>query len=78
VDEPFIHDAARRHGVPDEDIRHALRNHHAVWSEQGDAEVTMFVGPAWDGALLEVGVLLEQQLVIHAMPARRKYWPRPR
>lgn len=77
MDELFIHEAARRHGVRDEDIHHALRTHLAVWAEQGDAEVTMFIGPAWNGELLEIGGLLERQLVIHAMPARRKFWPRP-
>lgn len=41
-----------------------------------DEELTMLIGPAPDGALLEVGVLDldgDDPVVIHAMPLRQKF-----
>lgn len=41
-----------------------------------DGELTMLIGPAQDGALLEVGVLDlygDDPVVIHAMPLRPKF-----
>lgn len=65
-----ITESARKHGVADEDMRHALRNHiRAV--EHND--FTMVIGPARNGQLLEVGLLDasgDDPVVIHAMPAR--------
>lgn len=64
--------SAHRHGINDEDIRHALRNIVAVAADSRDEDVTLFLGP--DGAvnLVEIGVLStdEGPLIIHAMPAR--------
>jgi hypothetical protein len=37
---------ARKHGIADEDIRHALRNAIFDYLNQGDHELTMAVGPA--------------------------------
>lgn len=42
-----------------------------------DEELTMLIGPAADGALLEIGVLDidgEDPVVIHAMGLRRKFY----
>jgi len=42
-----------------------------------DEDLTMLIGPASDGALLEVGVLdLEgdDPVIIHAMPLRPKFY----
>ncbi len=68
---------ARKHGVADEDIRHALSNAVFDYPHQGDHEVTMAVGPARNGVtMLEVGYLMSEDgllVVIHAMRARRKY-----
>jgi hypothetical protein len=66
--------SARRHGVADEDIRHAWRNH--ILSHQADDEgVVIVVGPALDGSLLEVGVIGSDTSIriIHCMPARPRY-----
>lgn len=76
MEQPIILPSARRHGVADEDMLHAYRNPMLVF-EQAD-EMTMIVGPARDGALLEVGVVTATDfdgiLIAHAMhPARKKY-----
>jgi len=42
-----------------------------------DDDLTMLVGPASDGALLEIGVLDlngDDSVVIHAMPLRQKFY----
>lgn len=46
---------ARKHGMADADIRHAVRT--AVRRVVLDEDLTMLIGPAFDGALLEIGVL---------------------
>lgn len=66
---------ARKHGVADADIWHAART--AVRRVMMDEDLTMLIGPASDGALLEVGVLdLEgdDPVIIHAMPLRPKFY----
>lgn len=50
-----IGDPARKHGVADADIWHAART--AVRRIVMDEDLTMLIGPAADGALLEIGVL---------------------
>ena len=47
--------SARKHGISDEDMLHALRN--PVRAEYVDEGFTMFTGPAQDGTLLEIGVV---------------------
>ena len=68
---------ARKHGIADEDIRHALRNAIFDYPNQGDHELTMAVGPARNGVtMVEVGYLSSEDgflVVVHAMRARRKY-----
>lgn len=64
---------ARKHRVPDGDIEHAVR--HAI-RQIDDDDLTILIGPARDGALLEIGVLdleCDDPVVIHAMPARPKF-----
>lgn len=46
---------ARRHGVADDDMLHAART--AMRRVVMDDDLTMLIGPAMDGALLEVGIL---------------------
>ena len=72
-----IDPSARRHGIADADMLHAYR-HHRVAFATDDPEVTMYVGPARDGRLLEVAVVVDDSgaAVIHAMPARSKFVPR--
>jgi hypothetical protein len=44
-----------KHGISDGDMLHALRN--PVRVENLDEGFTMFIGPARDGVLLEIGVV---------------------
>lgn len=68
---------ARKHGMADDDILHALRNAIFDYPNQGDHELTMAVGPARNGVtMVEVGYLSSEDgflVVVHAMRARRKY-----
>jgi hypothetical protein len=68
-----IGEPARKHGISDEDIEHAVRN---SIRQRVAGEFAMLIGPATDGTLLEVGILdLEgdDPVVIHAMPARPRF-----
>jgi hypothetical protein len=70
-----IGDPARKHGVADADIWHAVRN--TMRRVVLDDDLTMLIGPASDGALLEVGVLDingDDPVVIHAQPLRPKFY----
>lgn len=70
-----IGEPARKHGVSDADIWHAVRN-AMRWVEMDD-DLTMLTGPATNGALLEIGVLDiagEDPVVIHAMSLRPKFY----
>ena len=76
-----IEPTARRHGVTDDDMLHAYRQHVIAFATDDDA-VTMYIGPGVDGSLLEVGVVVDDdgEAIIHAMPARAKFlegWPQP-
>jgi hypothetical protein len=54
-------------------VLHAVRN--AIREASSD-DLTMLIGPARDGALLEVGILGfdgDEPTIIHAMPAREKF-----
>ncbi len=67
---------ARKHGVGDADIWHAART--AIRKIDMDDDLTMLIGPARDGAPLEIGVLDlngEDPVVIHAMRLRPKFYP---
>jgi hypothetical protein len=66
--------SARKHDVDDEDMLHAYRNHWVSF-ETPRSNVTMYVGPSYDGRPLEIGVVTDEdgQAIIHAMPARMKF-----
>lgn len=66
--------SARKHGVTDDDMLHALRNHWQAF-ETNDPAVTMYIGPAMNAEPLEIGVVDDEEgtAVIHAMPARPKF-----
>ena len=73
---PDIAPSARKHGIADDDMRHALRNPIRV--EDLDEGLTMFVGPRGpDGYLLEIGVVDSEHgpVIVHADRARAKYLP---
>ncbi len=69
-----VADSARKHGVLDVDILHALRNPLRVVPGPGR---DLVIGADRAGRLLEVVVLdddpAEDPIVIHAMPLRPKF-----
>lgn len=69
-----IADSARRHDIPDEDIRHAVQTPFR-WIRQGDDRV-LVIGADRTGKLLEVVVLdpEDEPVVIHAMRLRQKFY----
>lgn len=69
-----IEASARKHGVTDEDMLHALRHHWRAF-ETDDPAVTMFIGPSTKAVPLEIGVVSDGEgtAIIHAMVARRKF-----
>lgn len=72
-DEPLIAPSARKHEVSDEDMLHALA--HPIRVFDLDDGFTLLVGADPAGRLLEVGVVEGDTalVVVHAMPARRKF-----
>ncbi len=73
VDRPAIAASAHRHEVDEETIIHAFNN--PIRTEDLEEGMTMLVGPDRAGNLYEVGVIDSQDgpVVVHAMPARRRY-----
>lgn len=69
-----VADSARKHGVGDEDIEHAVRNPVRVVPGEGR---DLIIGADRAGRLLEVVVLdddpNEEPILIHAMPLRPKF-----
>ncbi len=73
---PRILGSARKHGIPDDDIRHAVDNFILSIPDQGLHQVLVLIGPARNGVtLLEVGIIeeIEDLRIIHADDARPKY-----
>jgi hypothetical protein len=71
-----IHPSARKHGLADEDIEHAMRHALAI-DDQAD-DTRLYVGPSRSADLLEVVTIARNdgsELVIHAMRMRPKYRP---
>jgi hypothetical protein len=69
-----IHSSARKHGVDEKDIEHAIDNAMAI--DDQDDDTRLYLGPARNAELLEVVTLVredESELVIHAMTMRPKY-----
>jgi hypothetical protein len=69
-----IHPSARKHGIADEDIEHAVNHAMAIDDTHDDAR--LYIGPARDAALLEVLTIPTvegPELAIHAMRMRPKY-----
>jgi hypothetical protein len=71
-----IYRSARRHGIEDEDILHAVEHALAV-GEQDDSNV-LYLGPDRAANMLEVVAVTRDdgsEIVIHAMRMRAKYEP---
>lgn len=69
-----IHSSARKHGVADEDIEHAIDNVMSI--DDQDDDTRLYLGPARNADLLEVVTIARDdgsELVIHAMKMRPKY-----
>jgi hypothetical protein len=69
-----IHPSARKHGIADEDIEHAMRNALAIDDQEDDTR--LYLGPARSADLLEVVTIVRDdgsELAIHAMQMRPKY-----
>ena len=69
-----IEPSARKHGVRDGDMLHALR-HYWRHVDTDDPAVAMFIGPSPTAEPLEVAVVSDgaRTAIIHAMRARRKF-----
>jgi hypothetical protein len=67
--------SARKRGISDDDIRHAVNNAVAAITAPHQPDFTMLVGATLSGQLLEIGILSadDNHYVIHAMPARTRY-----
>jgi len=71
-----IHDSARKHGVAELGILHAIDHALAIEDAGEDPDRWLLIGPDTAGNLLEMVVLITAegaQIVIHAMPMRDKY-----
>ena len=71
-----IFESARKHGVSDDDILHAI-DFAVVAAEEDDGKV-LYLGPDTAGNLLEVIAVVREddtEIVIHAMKMRRIYEP---
>lgn len=67
--------SARRHGISDDDIRHAVENSLAGGHSDDETGFAMLVGPDQSGNLIEVGIVVTDDIeyAIHAMRARNQY-----
>ena len=69
-----VHPSARKHGIVDEDIKHAAE--HAMAIDDQDDETRLYLGPSRNAELLEVVTIVRDdgsELAIHAMRMRPKY-----
>ncbi|MGH9271821.1 MAG: hypothetical protein ACRDZ2_11160 [Ilumatobacteraceae bacterium] len=72
-----IQPSARRHGIADDDMLHAI-DHSMVVDDLGEApDRWLVIGPDRAANLLEVIVLViaeGDEMIIHAMPLRAMYY----
>jgi hypothetical protein len=67
-----IHPSARKHGIVDADIEHAMENAMA-FKHQDDGRL-LYLGPSRSGAMIfEVVKVIGLERVIHAMKATRDH-----
>lgn len=72
-----IADSARKHGIADADIHHALTLPIRHILQDDNPHRVLTIGADRDGRLLEIVTLdpdTDDALVIHAMPLRRKFY----
>jgi hypothetical protein len=71
-----IHSAARRHGIADDDMLHAIEHALAVEDLGEDPDRWLVIGPDRAANPLELVVLITSEgteMIIHAMPMRPAY-----
>ncbi len=71
-----VHSSARRHGIADDDIIHAVEHSMVVDDLGEDPDRWLVIGPDRAANLLEVIVLVTadgDEVIIHAMPLRAIY-----
>lgn len=71
-----IHSSARRHGIADEDMLHAIEHSMVVDDLGEDPDCWLVIGPDRSANLLELVVLITtegDELIIHAMGLRPIY-----
>lgn len=71
-----IHSSARKHGVADPDILHAIDHALALEDAGEDPDRWLLIGPDTAGNLLEIVIMITAegtQLAIHAMAMRNQY-----
>jgi hypothetical protein len=71
-----IHESARKHGVADQDILHAIDHALAIEDAGDDPDRWLIIGPDIAANLLEVVVMITaegNEIAIHAMPMRDNY-----
>jgi hypothetical protein len=71
-----IHPSARRHGITDDDMLHAIEHSLVVDDLGEDPDRWLIIGPGVDANLLELVVLMTvegDELIIHAMSLRPVY-----
>ncbi len=67
-----IHGSARKHGIEDDDVQHAVEN-SLVWIAISDDPFRyLLAGPARSGNVVEIVIMIieDREIVIHAMPIR--------
>jgi hypothetical protein len=72
-----VAEAARKHGIADADMRHAIRMQFRAIRQSSNRE--LIIGADRTGRLLEIVILdateHEPPCVIHAMELRKKFYP---
>jgi hypothetical protein len=70
--DPVFLQSARKHVIDDHDMLHAYRNPIRAFDLD---DLTMLIGAATDGRLLEIGVTdaEEFEFIVHATTARNKF-----
>jgi hypothetical protein len=69
-----IYESARKHGIADEDIEHAMS--YAMSIDDRDDGTRLYLGPARNADLLEVSTITRSakvEIAIHAMRMRPRY-----
>jgi hypothetical protein len=69
-----IHPSARKHGISDADIEHAVN--HAMSIDDQEDDLRLYLGPARNADLIEVATVVRgdhEEAAVHAMKMRPKY-----